>query len=81
MFLAIAVEAAKIAGDVIRKGFYQTKHVEHKVDVAGGAVIVTEAGGVIFDPSGKEFDITAQRVAASNPLLKDKFVEAFRQSE
>ncbi|CAL5410406.1 unnamed protein product [Camellia sinensis] len=50
-------------------------------DVAGGAVIVTEAGGVIFDPSGKEFDITAQRVAASNPLLKDKFVEALRQSE
>ncbi|THG11424.1 hypothetical protein TEA_017129 [Camellia sinensis var. sinensis] len=31
--------------------------------------------------SGKEFDITAQRVAASNPLLKDKFVEALRQSE
>ncbi|KAL7213701.1 hypothetical protein ACSBR2_016264 [Camellia fascicularis] len=32
-FLAIAVEAAKIAGDVIRKGFYQTKHVEHKGEV------------------------------------------------
>ncbi|KAL5574937.1 hypothetical protein UlMin_016636 [Ulmus minor] len=50
-------------------------------DVAGGAVIVTEAGGVVYDPSGKEFDITAQRVAASNPLLKDDFVDALRQSE
>ncbi|KAE9461611.1 hypothetical protein C3L33_06484, partial [Rhododendron williamsianum] len=50
-------------------------------DVAGGAVIVKEAGGVIFDPSGKEFDITSQRVAASNPLLKDAFVEALRELE
>ncbi|KAF7150086.1 hypothetical protein RHSIM_Rhsim02G0100200 [Rhododendron simsii] len=37
-------------------------------DLKGGAVIVKEAGGVLFDPSGKEFDITAQRVAASNQL-------------
>ncbi|RYR12074.1 hypothetical protein Ahy_B04g069601 isoform D [Arachis hypogaea] len=50
-------------------------------DVAGGAVIVTEAGGVVFDPSGAEFDVTAQRVAASNPSLKDAFVEALRQTE
>ncbi|CAK9182248.1 unnamed protein product [Ilex paraguariensis] len=50
-------------------------------DVAGGAVIVKEAGGLLFDPSGKDFDITAQRVAASNPLLKDAFIEALRQSE
>ena len=26
--------------------------------------------------SGKEFDVTSQRVAASNPLLRDAFVEA-----
>ncbi|CAL9015029.1 unnamed protein product [Prunus brigantina] len=50
-------------------------------DVAGGAVIVTEAGGSVYDPSGKEFDITAQRVAASNPLLKDAFVGALLESE
>jgi len=25
--------------------------------------------------SGKDFDITSQRVAASNPLLKEAFVE------
>ncbi|KAL0398866.1 UNVERIFIED_CONTAM: putative MO25-like protein [Sesamum radiatum] len=50
-------------------------------DVAAGAVIVTEAGGLVFDPSGKDFDITSQHVAASNPLLKDTFIEVLRQSE
>ncbi|KAJ0018720.1 inositol-phosphate phosphatase [Pistacia vera] len=50
-------------------------------DVTGGVVIVQEAGGVVYDPSGKDFDITAQRVAASNPLLKEVFVEALKQSE
>ncbi|XP_019265136.1 PREDICTED: LOW QUALITY PROTEIN: inositol monophosphatase 1-like [Nicotiana attenuata] len=49
-------------------------------DVAGGAVIVKEAGGVLFDPSGSDFDITAQRVAATNPHLKDAFIEALQQS-
>ncbi|KAL0363146.1 UNVERIFIED_CONTAM: Inositol-phosphate phosphatase [Sesamum calycinum] len=50
-------------------------------DVAAGAIIVTEAGGLVFDPSGKDFDITSQRVAASNPFLKEAFIEALRQSE
>ncbi|KAL6992903.1 Small subunit (SSU) processome component [Sarracenia purpurea var. burkii] len=50
-------------------------------DVAAGAVIVKEAGGLLFDPSGEEFDISAQRIAASNPLLKDAFTKALRQSE
>ncbi|KAK4386744.1 Inositol monophosphatase 1 [Sesamum angolense] len=50
-------------------------------DVAAGAVIVTEAGGVVFDPSGQDFDITSQRVAASNPFIKDAFIEALQQSE
>ncbi|XP_057960778.1 inositol monophosphatase 3 isoform X2 [Malania oleifera] len=45
-------------------------------DVAGGVVIVEEAGGLVFDPSGKDFDIMSQRAAASNPHLKDAFVEA-----
>ncbi|KAL4585363.1 hypothetical protein LXL04_009982 [Taraxacum kok-saghyz] len=49
-------------------------------DVAAGAVIVKEAGGLIFDPSGNDFDITAQRIAASNPQVKDAFVEALQQS-
>nr|O49071.1 RecName: Full=Inositol monophosphatase; Short=IMP; Short=IMPase; AltName: Full=Inositol-1(or 4)-monophosphatase [Mesembryanthemum crystallinum]AAB92418.1 inositol monophosphatase [Mesembryanthemum crystallinum] len=50
-------------------------------DVTAGIVIVEEAGGVIFDPSGKDFDITVTRIAASNPLIKDSFVEAFKQAE
>ncbi|WCJ28154.1 Inositol monophosphatase family protein [Euphorbia peplus] len=50
-------------------------------DVAGGVVIVKEAGGVVYDPSGKDFDITSQRVAASNPLLKDAFIKALQESE
>nr|DAD23591.1 TPA_asm: hypothetical protein HUJ06_025054 [Nelumbo nucifera] len=50
-------------------------------DVAAGALIVQEAGGRVFDPSGRDFDITAQRVAASNPHLEDAFVEALRQAE
>ncbi|CAA3010987.1 Inositol monophosphatase [Olea europaea subsp. europaea] len=49
--------------------------------LTAGAVIVTEAGGVLFDPSGKEFDITSQRIAASNPLLKEAFIQALQQSE
>lgn len=31
--------------------------------------------------SGKEFDITAQRVAASNGFLKEAFIDALKQSE
>ncbi|KMT04188.1 hypothetical protein BVRB_8g184830 [Beta vulgaris subsp. vulgaris] len=50
-------------------------------DVAAGIVIVEEAGGRVFDPSGKDFDITVTRVAASNPLIKDSFTEVFQQSE
>ncbi|OIW00085.1 hypothetical protein TanjilG_26422 [Lupinus angustifolius] len=50
-------------------------------DVAGGAVIVREAGGVIFDPFGADFDITSQRVAASNPLLKDALLDVLREAE
>ncbi|PIA38370.1 hypothetical protein AQUCO_02800217v1 [Aquilegia coerulea] len=49
-------------------------------DVAGGAVIVEEAGGLIFDPSGKAFNITAQRIAASNPNLKEAFVQALGEA-
>eukprot|EP00268_Persea_americana_P068732 TRINITY_DN9631_c0_g1_i4.p1 TRINITY_DN9631_c0_g1~~TRINITY_DN9631_c0_g1_i4.p1 ORF type:complete len:210 (+),score=42.78 TRINITY_DN9631_c0_g1_i4:255-884(+) len=37
-FLAVAVDAAKIAGEIIRKGFYQKKNVEHK----GQVDLVTE---------------------------------------
>ncbi|XP_023642022.1 inositol-phosphate phosphatase [Capsella rubella] len=47
-------------------------------DIAAGIVIVKEAGGLIFDPSGKDLDITSQRIAASNASLKELFVEALQ---
>lgn len=47
-------------------------------DIAAGIVIVKEAGGLIFDPSGKDLDITSQRIAASNASLKELFAEALR---
>lgn len=45
-------------------------------DVAAGAVIVEEAGGEVFDPSGEVFDLMSHRVAASNGHLKKSLVEA-----
>ncbi|XP_020591976.1 inositol monophosphatase 3-like [Phalaenopsis equestris] len=50
-------------------------------DVAGGAIILQEAGGLIFDPHGGDFDIMSRRVAASNGHLKDLFVGALREAE
>ncbi|CAH9082294.1 unnamed protein product [Cuscuta europaea] len=43
-------------------------------DVAGGAVIVEEAGGVLFDPSGKDFDITSSSTSSCvKPFTKGCF--------
>ncbi|KAL9243462.1 hypothetical protein vseg_017347 [Gypsophila vaccaria] len=50
-------------------------------DVAAGIVIIQEAGGLVFDPSGKDYDITVTRIAAANPLIKDSFVDALQQTE
>lgn len=44
-------------------------------DVAAGVLIVEEAGGLVFDPSGGDFDIMSQRVACSNRHLKKSLVE------
>lgn len=49
-------------------------------DVAAGAVILLEAGGLVFDPHGGEFDIMSRRVAASNGHLKVPFLAALRES-
>ncbi|ONK78209.1 uncharacterized protein A4U43_C02F15670 [Asparagus officinalis] len=49
-------------------------------DVAGGAMIFQEVGALVFDPSGGDFDIMSQRVAASNVHLKDLFTDALRES-
>ncbi|KAK4733581.1 hypothetical protein R3W88_007842 [Solanum pinnatisectum] len=50
-------------------------------DVAVGALIVTEAGGLVLDPSGSKFDLTARRVAATNAHLKDTFINDLNESE
>ncbi|KMZ61002.1 Inositol-phosphate phosphatase [Zostera marina] len=50
-------------------------------DVAAGAVIVQEAGGVVFDPSGGDFDVTSHRISATNGHLKDLFVEALMEQQ
>ncbi|KAA3489003.1 inositol-phosphate phosphatase-like isoform X1 [Gossypium australe] len=47
-------------------------------DVAAGVLIVKEAGGLVYDPFGKDFDVTVPQVAASNPFLKDAFLEALQ---
>ncbi|KAL3680703.1 hypothetical protein R1sor_023659 [Riccia sorocarpa] len=47
-------------------------------DVAAGALIVQEAGGHIFDPSGKPFDIFSHRICATNSHLKDAVIEALK---
>lgn len=46
-------------------------------DVAAGVVIIQEAGGCVFDPSGDEVNIMSQRIAASNRFLKEEFVDEF----
>ncbi|KAK6139049.1 hypothetical protein DH2020_027216 [Rehmannia glutinosa] len=50
-------------------------------DVAAGALIVTEAGGLVFDPSVMISISPLSEVAASNPFVKDAFIEALRESE
>jgi len=47
-------------------------------DVAGGALILQEAGGLVFDPSGDEFDLMSHRVAATNGHLKQALVDGLR---
>lgn len=47
-------------------------------DIAAGTLIVKEAGGLIYEPSGNDFDMRSEGAAASNPLLKDIFVEALQ---
>ncbi|KAG0565150.1 hypothetical protein M758_8G163800 [Ceratodon purpureus] len=43
-------------------------------DVAGGVLIVQEAGGLVFDPSGGDFDLMSRRIGASNAHLKQALV-------
>eukprot|EP00245_Coleochaete_scutata_P007108 TRINITY_DN22202_c0_g1_i1.p1 TRINITY_DN22202_c0_g1~~TRINITY_DN22202_c0_g1_i1.p1 ORF type:complete len:297 (-),score=56.91 TRINITY_DN22202_c0_g1_i1:204-1094(-) len=45
-------------------------------DVAGGALLVEEAGGRVADVSGGPFKLMSQRVLATNSHLTDAFVNA-----
>jgi len=44
-------------------------------DVAAGTLILREAGGLVFDPSGGEFDMMSHRIGASNGHLKQALVD------
>ena len=40
--------------------------------MAAGAVLVSEAGGVVLDPNGKDFDMMSRRIlVASTPKLAE----------
>ncbi|CAM6014304.1 unnamed protein product [Sphagnum balticum] len=47
-------------------------------DVAAGALILQEAGGHVFDPSGSQFNMMSRRVAASNKHLKQALMEGLK---
>eukprot|EP00210_Caulerpa_lentillifera_P008127 g7761.t1 len=44
-------------------------------DVAAGSLIVQEAGGSVFDPTGKPFHVMSRRVLATNAHLHKEVVE------
>ena len=48
----------------------------HCWDIAAGALIVSEAGGFVYDLDGDEFDIMSRRVmAAATPKLANELVD------
>lgn len=54
-------------------GYYE--FYPHAWDLAAGALLVREAGGVVMDPAGGEFDIMSRRVlAAATPELGSQMV-------
>src|SRR5262249_43923789 len=48
-------------------------------DLAGGALIVAEAGGRVSDTGGKAFSSRAGQVLASNGHLHDEMLEVIRE--
>ena len=51
----------------------------HAWDVAGGVVLVREAGGVVSNADGSEYDPFRADALASNGRLHGVMVEAFRK--
>jgi myo-inositol-1(or 4)-monophosphatase len=50
-------------------------------DIAGGALVVEQAGGRVTDMSGAPFSSRAGRVLASNGLLHDSMLAVIRDFE
>ena len=48
-------------------------------DVAAGALIVQEAGGVISGMGGEPFDVRTGPIVAANPTLHPQLLEVIRQ--
>lgn len=52
----------------------------HAWDMAAGCVVVREAGGVVIDPAGGEFDLMSGRIlCASTPELAQELVKNLKQ--
>ncbi len=49
-------------------------------DVAAGSLIVTEAGGMVTDLSGKKFDLHAEEILASNGRIHRQMVEILQEA-
>eukprot|EP01024_Parvocaulis_polyphysoides_P039959 TRINITY_DN36235_c0_g1_i1.p1 TRINITY_DN36235_c0_g1~~TRINITY_DN36235_c0_g1_i1.p1 ORF type:complete len:307 (-),score=47.15 TRINITY_DN36235_c0_g1_i1:271-1191(-) len=50
-------------------------------DVAGGAVILKEAGGELRDPIGTPFQVMSRRVLATNTKLTQQIVDILKESK
>ena len=48
-------------------------------DVAAGALMVQEAGGVVTDFIGKDDYITGREIVAANPLVHDEFLSVIKE--
>ena len=48
-------------------------------DVAAGALMVQEAGGVISALDGQPFDVRKARIVAANPALHPQLLEVIRE--
>lgn len=49
-------------------------------DTAAGTVLVREAGGHVRDYDGREYDLSAPGIIASNPLIVEELLQRFRNS-
>ena len=49
-------------------------------DVAAGSLVVTEAGGMVTDLSGKKVDLHAEEILASNGRIHQQMVKIFQEA-